>query len=895
MVMPLRPALSATLLVSLTAAANAQVPPQANLRLPDDVVPKAQRLEFELDPRQSDFRGMADIDVHVTGPHTSILLNARDLVLTEATVAIGGGKSDLKAKVTAVDEALGVISMDLPQAVEGDVTLSLSFHAPLRTDLVGLYRGQFEGASYIFSQFEPVSARQAFPCFDEPRFKIPFEVTIDHNPDDRAIFNTLPADVDKSPGLTKEKFAPTRPLPTYLLAFAVGPLDVVDGPVLPPAFDRKTPLPIRGIAARGQGPRIQSAVYLAAQVLLDEEKTFGIGYPYDKLDVAAVPDFVGGAMENAGLVTFSAAILTADEHSPIAVQKDTLDTLAHEFAHQWFGDLVTMGFWDDLWLNESFATWFAARTVQRLRPDFDGDFSLRLDAAGAVRLDGLATARRIREPIRTRGDIDAAFDGITYSKGAAVLGMFEHFIDRQRGAGTFMRGVTAYLNAHRDGIGSTADFLGAVSKTAGLDIGPAFTTFLDQPGVPLVQAACVDGKPMDRPARMVFHTTRYLPVGSTGSRAQSWDFPICIVLPGPAGAPAEPRCVLMEKGEGPIPLDTERCPAAVHPNADGAGYQVFTMPPKQLAALGAAAARLTPGERLSLATSLRASVDAATVPFGDALRAASALAQDTEPAVAQTARALLGFAHEAVESEAARARVDSRMAALYEPGLKALGDVERDGEAPRQRELRALLFGAAVEGRAPDTLRRAIVAGRELFATGTTVRVAPDLWPAALDAAVADGSPEVGLWDAWLAAAKRQSDKRMQGWMLGALGTTHDPALSVRALAMSLDAALPLETRLTGLMAQAADRRTRDAAFRFVTENWDALVRDLPEEWRPFLVSLFGGACSADDAQRIETFFRPKVTAVSGLDRSLAETLERVQLCVARKAAHAKALKSLFN
>ncbi len=314
-------------------------------------------------------------------------------------------------------------------------------------------------------------------------------------------------------------FAPTLPLPSYLIAFAVGPLDIVPAPDVPPNAVRKRALPLRAVTTKGHGKEIAYALAHTGEILAVLEQIFGIEYPYDKLDIIAVPD-KGGAMENAGAVTFSDGLLLFDEKkAPLWQKRGYASVMAHELAHQWVGDLVTAAWWDDIWLNESFATFIGAKAADQWDPKMDGRMELLDGVQGAIGSDSLVSARSIRQPIESTNDIENAFDGITYQKGGGVLSMFERWV----GPATFAKGLHDYLSQHRFASATADDFLSAESAAAGKDVKTPFHTFLDQPGVPFVEAEVkCDGSP-----RLHLKQSRYLPMGSTGDSNKTWQIPIC--------------------------------------------------------------------------------------------------------------------------------------------------------------------------------------------------------------------------------------------------------------------------------------------------------------------------------------------------------------------------------
>lgn len=867
----------------LATSSSAALPPvdeaPARARLPRGVEPRAQAIHLELDPKQERYRGRVVIDVALDRPRRTVWLNARELTVDSAVV-VGGTPQSARFTITDPVEGFARLDVDAPIPA-GPARIELDFSAAFRADLQGLYRVFLDDDWYVFSQFEALSAREAFPCFDEPGFKIPFSISVKHQRGDVVVANTRRIRQEvRADGMTVF-FAETKPLPTYLLAFVVGPVDIVQGPVLPPTSLRENTLSIRGLAPRGRGHLLKTSLERTAAVLVDQEQAFGLPYPYDKLDIVAVPDFGAGAMENAGLVTFRDTLLYVDDTSAIAAQKGNLGVIAHELAHQWFGNLVTMGFWDDLWLNEAFATWMAARTVHRVRPDFDGAFDLRETGAWAMGEDSLTSARRIREPIENRGDIDNAFDGITYSKGAAVIAMFEEWIDRERGPGTFLRGVRRYLDEHRHGTGTTADFLASVSAAAGVDIAAPFSTFLDQPGVPVVTASCTV---QHDKAGVEIAVERFLPVGSTGSTAARFSLPVCVrPLEGKASDVA--RCALVD-GKGRIDLGRTTCPKALHGNADGAGYYRFTMSEPAMTALAKTLPAMTAGERLAFGHALLASFERASMPFDALLASALPLAGDDETSIAMVPYALMAFGRDRVVDDAARARVDALIARTYQPALNRLGLVDRPKDTPRDRERRAALIGLLVD--ANPTLARQLAGAARRWLDTPHDDLAKDALPHALRALVRIEVKDAAAFDALLGRAKREPDPRVRGYILRALASTREPALLDKAIGLVFDEGLRVNEKAVGLWAQGGDPRTAAHTFAAMRERYDAIAGELPEDWRARFPDVAAGLCSDADADAVSAFFGPKQKTTPGLDRGLAQTVEQIRLCAARVRAHAE-------
>jgi aminopeptidase N len=347
----------------------------------------------------------------------------------------------------------------------GKATLAVAYKGVYeKTDTIGFFKQQDGGAWYVFSQMEPTDARRAFPCFDEPSYKTPWQLTLHVKKDHVALSNTpVASEADEPNGMKAVTFRETAPLPSYLIAIGVGPFELVDAGT---AGRRKTPLRI--VAPKGRGAEAAYAVEVTGEILSRLETYFGIPYPYEKLDSLAIPQTVGfGAMENVGLITYvDRRLLIRPDMATEEQRRGYASTGAHEIAHQWFGDLVTMQWWNDLWLNEGFATWMANRTLEDWKPEWGGALAKVERRADVMGTDRLVSARRVRQPIENEGDIRTAFDGITYQKGASLLAMYEEWMGRE----AFRRGIQRYLKAHAFGNATSSDFLGALAEEGGKEV-----------------------------------------------------------------------------------------------------------------------------------------------------------------------------------------------------------------------------------------------------------------------------------------------------------------------------------------------------------------------------------------------------------------------------------------
>lgn len=864
--------------------------PSPGFRLPADTRPLAYALHFDLDPEKTSFSGRAIIKVHLDQARRSIFLHARKLTVQTATV---NGLAARFAQLT--DDGQARLSLDAPIG-PGDVEIELAWTARYNDALESVYRVQSEGRWYVFTQFEAISARDSFPCFDEPGFKAPVTLSFTTRTEDIVVANTMPvATAPDGEGRVRTTFQETQALPVYLLAWAVGPLDIVEGKPLPPSGERREPVAIRGITARGHGKDLGVSLDLTLRSLASLERYFGVPYPYGKLDIVAVPDFAAGAMENAGLVTFRDNLLFVDDTSPIGMQKSNIHVIAHELAHQWFGNLVTLAWWDDLWLNEAFASWAQTFVVEELRKDLSATTDARSSADWVMGEDSLVSARQIRQPVLAKGDIINAFDGITYSKGASVIAMFEEYV----GSEAFQRGVRAYLQAHAHGTATADDLFDALGAAAGKDVKTPFSTFINKPGVPYLQTRLVCTKDS---ARLELTQERYLPVGSTGERAQLWHIPVCVRSDASAAA----SCMLLSERSGALALGA-RCPKLVHPNADGLGYYRWSLPGDQLQRVGSSLRTLSAGERISFANAVRASAWAASLSFADALAASLPLARDLEPDVANTPYGLLNFAWSELVEPAARPLVLHKLAASYRPVLDDVQLMPRTSDDPRARERRTLALSALSlaedqqVARALEQLGRAALGidgahrrtGAENDGRVHLDTIPADLAAAAIAAAIRGGGEPV--WSHAAALLSTESDSLARSYLLSGLGGVEDLALGKRALELSLDARLKVNEVLSPLWGQVGDPRTREQAYAWSRANIDALLARLPGEAGGEIVPVItGGGCSEAAALELDAFVTPRKAKLPGVERALAQALESIRLCAAKKAAHVDSARELF-
>lgn len=853
-------------------------------RLPRNVVPSLVQLELKLDPKQATFSGTTRIQARVSAPTDVVWMHASDLKIGKAEAVVAGGRRIALAATEA--HVSGVLKLSAAETIPaGDATIEIAFDAPFG-ELQGAYRVKPDGNQYIVTQMEPLGARHTFPGFDEPSFKQPWDITLIVPEGDVAVANSAETKTERLPGgFRKVTYARTEALPSYLIAFAVGPWDVPLGPDIAPNGSRKTPIPLRGLAAQGQGGKMTYALANTPVMVKALEDYFGTPYPFDKLDNVAAPDFWAGAMENAGLIVYRDSIMFADEASNVGQRQGYWGTSVHELAHQWFGNLVTMEWWDDLWLNEAFATWMGNKITGQLQPQFHTDRGLLEGALGAMGADSLASSRRVHEPINDFTQIQSAFDGITYRKGGAVLSMFERYV----GEIPFRDGVRNYLSAHARGNATSSDLISAVAAESNdaAAIDSAFKSFIDQAGVPFltVDVDCSNGTPA-----LVLQQQRYLPIGSTASANQTWGIPLSVRYADGGQVREEKGIVTGQRARFEL-KQAQGCPTWVMPNARGAGYYRFAMAPKWQDALSGAFAQLDEREQRVYADSVTSAYGTGALTPAQLL---AALPRFANAAVRQTATAGMGnigwMEEYLIARDDERARFLASAADIYRPRLQALGLAMKPGESDDDRILRSTLIGFFASTLKDKAVRADIgrqgrgVLGLDGDGMLDADAVPRDLRGTALYVAVQDGG--TAAFDAAEKHFRASHDAQLRSQLLGAMSSATDPALAGRSRALVFEEGL---LRRNEIFA-AVSGQTEEAALRPVLRDWvDTHFTALEARLAPAGANLVGlyaaGMCSNEDAATVESKFSERMKTIEGGPLELRQTVEGIRLCAAARQA----------
>ena len=861
------------LTLSCIAGFAADQPPKLRLSEVEDISPTGYRADLTLDPDKLVFTASLVIRLDIGKPVQTIWLNATKLSIPEATLTAVGKTATAKV-LPGGDDFIG-FGFDSPIPT-GPAELRISYAGVVQKGTSGIFQAEDGGNHYLLTQFEATDARDAFPCFDEPLYKVPWQLTLHVPAADTAISNTPPVSESVSAGVKTYVFRETKPLPSYLVAFGVGPFEYV-----PAGFAGVNRAPVRIVTPKGRANEAKYAAEVTATILTRLEDYFGIPFPYEKSDQVSVPVTVGfGAMENAGMVTYGQnLILAVPATDTIDRQRQYAEVAAHELAHQWFGDLVTTSWWNDIWLNEAFATWMEQKILAEWKPEWKTRVDDVATKLGAEDLDSLIAARQIRQPIEAKGDIQSAFDGITYRKGAAVIGMFEAWM----GPEDFRRGVQSYMKQYAFRTTTAGDFLDSLSSAAKKDVATPFLTFLNQSGIPDVSVTleCAHDKPVAHLAQ-----TRFLPTGSKGSADQKWLIPICLRYG--TGGKGETECTLMTQAKMDLALKAKSCPAWIDANADAKGYYRMDYQGGLLAALtsGDSAGRLSAPERVDLIGNVKAMADAGRIAPAAALGLVEVFHADAERDVVARALAVALSPGSNVVPVELRPNYERFLRKNFQAAAHQLGWIPKAGEADDVRLLRPVLVAAiADEGGDADLANQA----RQLAEQWLKDRkaVSPEVVDAILVSAGYHGNAD--LFRKFLVEFQKTKDRQEQKNLLDGMTAFRDRAAIELGMQSVLSKQVALADGFPLLVGSSTAPASGTARFDFVKANFDDLMKDNPTLFGRDLGMLLPyvgfGFCDIASRSQLQAFFDPIVSRYSGAPRTLKEVLERVDLCIANKQA----------
>jgi aminopeptidase N len=863
-------------LFGLLAAALTLAPlPLHAQRLSTSVMPDHYDLAFAVDLAHNRFDGSETIKVRTTEPTTRVVLHALEITFHEVTV--GTGAAAQRATVV-LDESAQTATLTVPKPIApGSTEIHIRYTGVLNDKLRGFYTSEGPKRSYAVTQFESTDARRAFPCFDEPGFKATFAVKLTIDRGDTAISNgKLVSDTPgPSPARHTMTFAPTPKMSTYLVAMAVGDFQCLDG-----AAEN---VPIRICATPDKKQLGKIALDAAQDILRFYNRYFGIKYPFGKLDVLAVPDFAAGAMENTAAIFYREADLLADaKTASVETRKNIASVLAHEMAHQWFGDLVTMQWWDDIWLNEGFATWMANKPLDASHADWNVAVDEAAETQRALSLDSLKATRPIHSDVATPAEIDEAFDAIAYEKGAAVLRMIEHYV----GADTFKKGINAYLAAHAYQNATSEDFSKAISATSGKPVERILPTFVNQPGVPLIDVSDLSCDAATSETRATLAQSRFL-VGDTTAAAGRWQVPVCVA----GQKDAADSCHLLTELRQTVPV-AKGCASWVFANAGARGYYRTAYSPAMLRAMAPhIEGELTPAERLSLIDDEWALVRAGRHSAAEYLTLVTAFGRERTSVILSEIIGHVNFIHDYLAMPEQAPKLGALVRSLLRPALDELSFSPAPSDADDRRALRAAVVSAlGTTGNDPDVIAKSRAALDRSLQGGAPLEASL----AAAVTSVAAGHGDRKLFDALVAASERASDPEERYRTLSALAAFRDPALTDRGLQMVLTPQVRSQDASLQLARFLGNPAARAKTWTFIKANWTALQPKVAISGGDTkLVAALGTFCDAPARDDIKGFF--SAHPLPGAARTLDQTLERIDNCLAIRTAQAANVASWLN
>jgi alanyl aminopeptidase len=781
----------------------------------------------------------------VRRPVDDVRLHAQDIEVESAE--IDGQPASHEA---APDDVL-VLKPTRPLA-PGKAVVKVRFANEYDRRAVALYKMERQGQPYLFTQFQPADARKAFPCFDEPGFKIPYQVTVRHPRTVTAVANTPATEVLGADGWTTTTFQATKPLPSYLLAIAVGDFEY---------------LPVEGLGVPGRVVTVKGQKHLAGlaarttpALLKAMESWFGSAYPYEKLDLIAVPEYWPGAMEHPGAITFAEGVLLADEGSATPAQRRLMARIvAHELAHMWFGDLVTMAWWDDLWLNESFAVWMGDKIAEEVYPELGVAMSEIVPVQATMNTDARATAQAIRQDVESPHDALQSVQ-LVYNKGKAVLGMLE----RWAGPEKVQAGVRAYLKAHAWGNADQDDFTAALDAATGAKASAVLRSFIEQPGLPRISVSVEGGTARLRQERQAIAGSTLAP--------QVWRVPVSLRFEDASGV--HTRTVLLEEPSMEVRLGSTPV-RWVYPAADAVGYYRWELPAAELLAL-TRSERLSVAERVALLGNVSALLDSGRVDGVRYLEVVARLAGDPDPEVVGAAVGALQKVELAFKTDATRSPFGRYVRKTFGPALARYGLEPQSGEKAAVTQLRpVLLLWLGERAEDPRVLGWAEAAAARYMADPHTVP--PSLAAMALRLHAIRG--DVALFEEYrrrLEAATVPSDRARY---VAALAGFKAPAVRARILEYALGGTLRPNEMFQVPFGFTDTPAGRDAVFEWFTANYETYAKRLPPVYMSGLPA-FAGGCEDERVQRARAFFGAEGHAVAGTSREIEKLDEQVRNCV---------------
>ncbi|MEJ6722990.1 M1 family metallopeptidase [Ilumatobacter sp.] len=818
-------------------------------RLPAGATPN--RYDIRLRPALDDstFIGTVSIQLDVAIETDTFVLNAAELTIGECSV------NGTPATAELVEEADRLIVRTAAPIATGSATMNISFAGILNDKLRGFYRSTYNdanGAEQVIAttQMQSTDCRRAFPCWDEPEFKAVFGITLDIADGLNAISNgpeieRVTTEENNDGRRTVIRFADTMTMSTYLVAFIVGQLEMT-------APTDVNGSPMRVVHIPGKSHLTDFGMDVGVFCLKWFEEYYGIPYPSDKVDLAGLPDFAAGAMENLGCITFRESLLLVDPATSTQNEQQlVVDVVAHELAHMWFGDLVTMRWWNGIWLNEAFATFMEIAACDAYRPDWERWTSFGLERSAAFDVDALDSTRSVEFEVRSPADCEGMFDVLTYQKGGSLLRMLEQYLGEQ----TFREGVSHYLGLHSYKNTETNDLWDAIESTSGEPVRRIMDSWIWQPGFPLITVTISDDG-----TSIELSQQRFLlnPESATDPTEQMWVVPVHVSNGGTT------TTVLLDSTHTTVALADPAAPVIV--NAGGHGFYRVAYDATLRSRLAGALGDMNTLERYSLVDDAWAATVGGSLSSVELLTFLEEFGDEREHAVWQAIVIALRGISRLIDDDALPA-FQLRVRTLVQPALAELGEPQAD-ESDLAAKLRGLLLSTAgVLGRDEFVIDLC----RDLLESSTEPdnAVDPELVAAATSVVAATGTVAdyERLQHGFLTASTPQEQLRQ----LYALTEFDDEALILRTCEFALTDNVKTQNAPFVLRMAMANRRHGAAAWGFIKDNWEHANKEFPTNTISRMVDSVKLLTTPELVADVQMFFveHPIPQAVKTLDQIL--------------------------
>lgn len=822
-------------------------------RLGREVTPVEQSVTLKLDADRPEYSGSTVIMLEVETATPTFQFHSLGLSFEKLELEQGGKL--IPAKFDFGDWEIVTVTASQPLSV-GEAVLRISFTNAFDTTAVSLYKMETEGQGYCFTQMEADDAREAFPCWDEPSFKIPYQMTISVPEAHIAITNMPSVRESVENGWRTYDFKKSPPMPSYLIAIATGPLELT--PI------QGMSIPGNIVCVKGRSNLASEALRMCPPLLAAMEKYFGSPYPYDKLDLIAVPEFWPGGMENPGAITFAEGVLLLDPATASVGQKRTLAAIAsHEFAHMWFGNLVTMEWWDDLWLNEAFASWMGDKIAHQVFPEYGLDVAAVRSASGAMVTDARQSTRAIRQPVEASTNLLQIADELAYNKGQAVLGMFEAWL----GPDVFRQGVIDYIKKNEWKNATANDLWAALTAASKKDFSSTMATFLDQPGVAMVSAELT----MDGDLRLA--QNRFTSFGHPAGN-EVWAIPVAFKYADKTGM--KTQTVLLEDSEMTIPLDSDGPAQWIMPSAHGAGYYRWSVTPQMMATLAESGTELLEvTERVNIIGNVSALLDAGSISGDDYLHTLNHFADDPDPRVISTMLSGLDKVKNAFVTPDLSDEFAMYVRRTLGPALKRFGLQTVPGEDEEVTRFRPqLIQWLGKEGHDPMVLEYADSLAKVYMHDPTAID--PSMIGTSVTLAVQRG--DRAMFEDCKKRFETAQIPQQRSLFLSALGNFRDPVLVDEALNYSLTGPLR-PNELFYIPFNVGDNADyEDKVFAWQMANYETISSKLPPMFMSFMPYMAGG-CSRERLAKAQEFFTEPTRNVAGMEETLAKVSDQVNDC----------------